>query len=142
MALIINSKMMIKDLSNRILGDRDLQKIIGTLLRIGVVSASIIAFIGGVIYLSVHGMESMPDYSKFHSEPAIYTTFSGIINGAFSFNARGIMQLGVVVLIMTPIMRIICSLFSFAIEKDRMYVVITFVVLCVILFSMFAGVKI
>jgi len=133
---------MIKDLSNRILGDRDLQKIIGTLLRIGVVSASIIALMGGIAYLSVHGMENMPDYSRFHSEPALYTTFSGIIDGAFSFNARGIIQLGVVVLIMTPIMRIICSLFSFAIEKDRMYVVITFVVLCVILFSMFAGVKI
>ncbi|WP_321436836.1 DUF1634 domain-containing protein [uncultured Bacteroides sp.] len=133
---------MIKDFSNRILGDRDLQRIIGTLLRIGVVSASIIALIGGVIYLSVHGMESMPDYSKFHNEAPIYTHLSGIISGVLSLNARSIMQLGVVVLIMTPIMRVICSLFSFGMEKDRMYVIITFVVLSIILFSMFTGMKI
>ena len=59
----------------------------------------------------------------------------------FSLDARGIMQLGAVVLIMTPILRVVCSLFSFAIEGDRLYVVITIVVLSVILFSMFSGVK-
>jgi Predicted membrane protein len=133
---------MIKDFSNRILGDRDLQRIIGTLLRIGVVTASIIALIGGVIYLFVHGMETMPDYGRFHNEAPIYTHLSGIISGVFSLDARSIMQLGVVVLIMTPIMRVFCSLFSFGLERDRMYVVITFIVLSIILFSMFSGMKI
>jgi len=131
-----------KNLSNRILGDRDMQKIIGTLLRIGVVSASVIALVGGVIYLFVHGMDIMPDYSKFHNEAPIYTHLSGIISGVLSLDARSIMQLGVVVLIMTPILRVVCSLFSFGIEKDRMYVVITFIVLSIILFSMFSGMKI
>ena len=133
---------MIKDFSNKILGDRDLQRIIGTLLRTGVVTASIIALIGGVIYLFVHGTEIMPDYSKFHNEAPMYTHLSGIINGVLSLDAHSIMQLGVVVLIMTPIMRVFCSLFSFAMERDRMYVVITFIVLSIILFSMFSGMKI
>jgi len=133
---------MIKDFSNKILGDRDLQRIIGTLLRIGVVTASIIALIGGVIYLFVHGMETMPDYGRFHNEAPIYTHLSGIISGVLSLDARSIMQLGVVVLIMTPIMRVFCSLFSFGLERDRMYVIITFVVLSIILFSMFTGMKI
>jgi Predicted membrane protein len=123
------------------LGDRDLQKIIGTLLRFGVVTASIIALIGGIIYLSVHGMEMRPVYNTFHGEPSAYTSFAGIMDKVFSLDARGIMQLGAVVLIMTPILRVVCSLFSFAIEGDRMYVVITLVVLSVILFSMFSGVK-
>jgi uncharacterized membrane protein len=131
-----------KDISGKILGDRDLQKIIGTLLRFGVVTASIIALIGGIIYLSVHGMEMRPVYNTFHGEPSAYTSLAGIMNKVFSLDARGIMQLGAVVLIMTPILRVVCSLFSFAIEGDRMYVVITLVVLSVILFSMFSGVKI
>ncbi|BEG98357.1 hypothetical protein BSYN_06220 [Bacteroides sedimenti] len=122
--------------------DRDIQKIIGKLLRLGVVSASIISLIGGIIYLSVHGMDSIPDYHKFHGQPETLTQIAGIIEKTFSLNARGIMQLGVVVLIMTPILRVFCSLFSFAIEKDRMYVVITFAVLSIILFSMFTGMKI
>nr|WP_320038933.1 DUF1634 domain-containing protein [uncultured Bacteroides sp.] len=130
-----------KDISGKILGDRDLQKIIGTLLRFGVVTASIIALIGGIIYLSVHGMEMRPVYSSFHGEPSAYTSFAGIMDKVFSLDARGIMQLGAVVLILTPILRVVCSLFSFAIEGDRMYVVITLVVLSVILFSMFSGVK-
>jgi Predicted membrane protein len=130
-----------KDISGKILGDRDLQKIIGTLLRFGVVTASIIALIGGIIYLSVHGMEMRPVYNTFHGEPSAYTSFAGIMDKVFSLDARGIMQLGAVVLIMTPILRVVCSLFSFAIEGDRMYVVITLVVLSVILFSMFSGVK-
>ena len=130
-----------KDISNRILGDRDLQKIIGTLLRFGVITASVIALIGGIIYLSVHGLESRPVYDTFTGEPSAYTSLTGIINKVLSLDARGIMQLGAVVLIMTPILRVVCSLFTFAIERDKMYVVITLVVLSVILFSMFTGVK-
>lgn len=133
---------MIKRFSTEYFRDRNIQKIIGTLLRLGVVSASIISLVGGVIYLSVHGLNTMPDYHEFHGQPEAYTQLSGIIEKAFSLNARGIMQLGVVVLILTPILRVVCSLFSFAIEKDRMYVVITLIVLCVILFSMFTGMKI
>lgn len=131
-----------KDISGKILGDRDLQKIIGTLLRFGVITASVIALLGGIIYLFVHGMEVRPAYNTFHGEPSAYTSLGGIINKVFSFDARGIMQLGTVVLIMTPILRVVCSLFSFAIERDRLYVVITLVVLSVILFSMFSGIKI
>ncbi len=130
-----------KDISDKILGDRDLQKIIGTLLRFGVITASVIALIGGIIYLFVHGMEIRPAYNTFHGEPLAYTNLGGIINKVFSLDARGIMQLGTVVLIMTPILRVVCSLFSFALERDRLYVVITLVVLSVILFSMFSGVK-
>lgn len=122
--------------------DKDIQQFIGNLLRVGVLLASAVALIGGVLYLSMHGMESRPDYHQFHNEPASYTHFMGIINGVFSGNAGAIMQLGVVILILTPIMRVVCSLFSFAIEKDKMYVVITLIVLCIILFSMFCGIKI
>ena len=49
-----------KDMSGKILGDRDLQKIIGTLLRFGVITASVIALLGGIIYLFVHGSITKP----------------------------------------------------------------------------------
>lgn len=122
--------------------DKDIQQFIGNLLRIGVLSASAIALIGGILYLVVHGMESRPDYHQFHSEPVAYTHIQGIFQGVLSGDAGAIMQLGVVVLILTPIMRVVCSLFSFILEKDKMYVFITTIVLCIILFSMFCGIKI
>lgn len=122
--------------------DKDIQQFIGSLLRIGVLSASAVALVGGILYLSMHGMESRPDYHEFHNQPAMYTHLTGILDGVLSGNAGAIMQLGVVVLILTPIMRVVCSLFSFAIEKDKMYVIITSIVLCIILFSMFCGIKI
>lgn len=122
--------------------DKDIQQFIGNLLRVGVLSASAIALIGGILYLSIHGLETRPDYHQFHNEPVAYTHLTGILNGVLSGNAGSIMQLGVVVLILTPIMRVACSLFSFAVEKDKMYVIITSIVLCIILFSMFCGIKI
>jgi uncharacterized membrane protein len=54
---------------------------------------------------------------------------------AFAFSSRGIMQLGILLLIATPIFRVAFSVFAFLAEKDRMYVIFTLIVLCVLLYS-------
>lgn len=122
--------------------DTDVEQIVGQLLRYGVFTASIVALVGGVIYIGTKGQSPMPSYHKFVGEGANFTSYSGIIKGALSFNAAGIIQLGVLLLIATPVLRIVFSLVGFALEKDRMYVCITLIVLAVITTSIFGGLKV
>ena len=122
--------------------DRDIEQMIGELLRYGVIISSIIVLIGGAIYLFGHGTAAMPEYHVFKGESAAYTSFTGIVTGVLAFNTKAIIQLGVVALIATPVLRIAFSLIAFALEKDRLYVFITCIVLCVMLFSIFGGLKI
>lgn len=118
-----------------LLGDKDIQQLIGKLLRYGVLTAGVITFIGGVFYLYQKG-QGIPNYTEFTGETLDYTTLSGILRGITTFNATEIIQFGVVVLIATPILRVLFSLFAFILEKDKLYILITLIVLSILTFSM------
>jgi uncharacterized membrane protein len=116
-----------------------MQDVIGHALRIGVVTACIVAIAGGIYYLIAHGLEPIPDYREFHSESASFTTARGIWEGVIHFHAKEWMQLGVVLLIFTPVMRVFLSLILFFKVKDWLYVGITALVLAIILGNMLEG---
>ncbi|NSL88705.1 DUF1634 domain-containing protein [Chitinophaga solisilvae] len=118
--------------------DKDIQQLIGKQLRIGVITSSIIVFIGGMIYLYRHGHE-IPDYRTFTGVREGLDNLPGILKGVLANQGRDIIQLGVVLLIATPIIRITLSVITFFLEKDYLYVVITLIVLSVITFSMLGG---
>jgi uncharacterized membrane protein len=120
------------------LSDRRLEAIIGNLLRAGVVIAAAITSIGGVIYLA-HSGESLAHYHLFHGEPADLRQVGGVLSDATSGDGPGIMQLGLLVLIATPVARVAFSLVAFAIQRDRLYVVVTLAVLGALSFSMAGG---
>ncbi|WP_114936952.1 DUF1634 domain-containing protein [Mucilaginibacter endophyticus] len=124
------------------LGDRDIELLVGRLLRTGVITASCIVLLGGILFLIQHGSALMPSYHRFNGEDNSFTTFGGIISSTLQFNAKGIVQFGVMVLIATPVLRIALSLLGFALEKDKLYVIITTIVLCVMLFSTIGGLKV
>ena len=139
---ITSKKVNMKKTDNVILQERDVEKTVGKLLRTGVFTACVVVLIGGILLLAQYGTGVMPDYRVFKGEGSEFITFDGIIKGLFTFKAMAIIQFGVLLLIITPILRIVFSLFAFAIEKDRLYVVITMIVLGIILFSTFSGLKI
>lgn len=118
----------------------DMRQAIGNALRIGVTAACTIAIISGIYYLIRHGGEPMPDYTTFTGEPASYTTLSGIIEGVFQLAAKDWIQLGVLVLMLTPIIRVVLSIVDFARQRDWLYVVITAIVLIVIIANSLEGV--
>lgn len=130
-----------KTTENKKITDYDMQQLIGQVLRYGVLISGCVAIIGGILYLWQKGT-GIPDYSTFNGEPAGYTSLTGIIKGLAHGSSTEIIQLGVVILIATPIVRIFFSLVSFMLEKDRLYVMITAIVLGIILFSMFGGLSI
>ena len=115
--------------------DKRIETILGNLLRAGVVFSAIIVFCGGVIYLARHG-RAPADYRVFQGEPSELRSLLGVVRDAMDFSGRGIIQLGLLFLIATPVARVIFSIWGFAAERDRMYVVFTVIVLAILIFSL------
>ena len=62
-----------------------------------------------------------------------------LFTGLLSLNAGSYLSLGLLVLIATPIIRVITSFISFLVEKDWRFAAITLVVLATVLVSIFLG---
>jgi len=118
--------------------DHRVEIFIGNLLRAGVVSAAFLVVLGGIIYLLRQGL-GLPEFKTFNGEPEELRHVGAIIKHAFSLHGRGLIQLGLLVLIATPIARVILSIFAFSRQRDRMYVVVTSIVLLVLCYSLFGG---
>jgi uncharacterized membrane protein len=118
--------------------DTDMQVVIGWVLRIGVILSICIVFFGGIIYLYRHG-QSIADYRVFKGIPDFVRTGSGILNGILTLRGRAIIQAGIVLLIATPIIRVVFSAIGFILEKDYLYTCITLLVLLIIFASMLSG---
>ena len=118
--------------------DYRIEVIVGNLLRTGVILAASVVLIGAVLYLWRHGHE-VPNYTAFHGEPESLKSPVEIWHGVMQLSARAIIQLGLLLLIATPVARVLFSAIAFAVERDGMYVVITLVVLTILLFSLFGS---
>jgi uncharacterized membrane protein len=115
--------------------DQRIEDILGNLLRAGVLLAALVVLVGAAIYLIRHG-RSPADYRIFRGEPAELRTIRGIFQAAFALEGRGVIQLGLLLLIATPVARVAFSVWGFAEEHDRMYVGFTLIVLSVLLYSL------
>jgi uncharacterized membrane protein len=115
--------------------DYQLEQIIGNLLRTGVIIAAAVVFIGGVFYLIQHAQDRA-DYHTFNSVPENLRTVPGVSHEALALHSKGIIQLGLLLLVLTPVARVAFSAVGFLFEGDRMYVVITLIVLAVLLYSL------
>ena len=114
--------------------DADLEKVLGNLLRYGVLTASLIVLAGGIVYLCRHGRQ-FPDYRQFKGEPDKMIQPRLLWQAVLRGEGRPLIQLGLLVLIATPIARIIFSIFGYLMEKDYLYTVLTAIVLLVILWN-------
>jgi uncharacterized membrane protein len=120
------------------ISDADIDQIIGNLLRVGVIVSSLIVMVGGGLYLARHGNE-LPNYHIFRGEPTQLRSVFGIIRVAFSYSGRGIIQFGLLLLIATPVMRVAVTVISFIIQRDKVYIGVTLIVLAVLVFSLAGG---
>lgn len=120
-------------------GEKDFQTIIGNLLRYGVWTSLSVAFIGGIVYLLHHGNE-LEDYSVFkENDRNIFEVITAVYQGVIQGRGEFIIFLGIVLLFLTPVFRVLLSLFSFFLEKDYLYVVITTIVIGIIVLSISFG---
>jgi len=114
--------------------DKDLEIIMGNLLRFGVLFSAIVVVTGAFIYLQQHSFDKSA-YTRFAGEPERLTEYKRIWQTAFQGRGRSIIQLGLLFLIATPIARIVFSIVGFVLEKDMLYAIITCIVLTVVLYG-------
>jgi uncharacterized membrane protein len=124
--------------ANLLKADQKMDAIMGVLLRSGVILAASIVLVGGILFVMRH-KTPVTDYHVFSGEPSNLRTISGIFADVKAFHARGLIQLGLLVLIATPVARVVFSLFAFLYQKDWKYVVFTAIVLALLLYSLFGG---
>ena len=115
--------------------DDRVQRVIGTLLRWGVLVAAAMVLAGGALYFGSCG-STIPDYKVFRGEPPELRVVTGIVREAVSLNPLGLIQFGLLLLIATPVARVTFSVAAFALQRDRTYVVVTLFVLAVVLLGL------
>jgi uncharacterized membrane protein len=118
--------------------DQRMDQIMAVLLRSGVLLSASLVFLGGIIYLSRHDLPAM-NYRVFQGEPPELRTVGAILHQAATFHGRGLIQLGLLILIATPVARVLFSVFAFIYERDWTYVAITMIVLALLSYSLFGG---
>ncbi len=111
-------------------GKLDLNRLVSVTLRTGVLTGAFLCLVGLTVW-AAGGFKS----ASFAPTSDIY---KAIVSG-WSGNLTGIVYLGVVALIATPIARVVISVAYFSAERDKRYVAITLVVLTMLLFALVSG---
>lgn len=117
------------------LTDRNLEIAIGRMLQAGVLLSGLVVLAGGILYL-LHATGPRPDYSHFHGVAEHLRIPWGIWHGAIHGDAESVIQLGLLLLIATPVARVIFAGVGFLIERDRLYFWVSAAVLAVLLYSL------
>jgi uncharacterized membrane protein len=108
--------------------DERLEIVIGNLLRVGVTLSAAVVAAGGFWYLAGSG-RAAPDYGQFRPD------VRGLGSLAVLPHAEGLILIGLLLLIATPVVRVVFALAGFTLERDRTYVIATLVVLAILLYS-------
>ena len=115
--------------------DQKTEELVGQLLRFGVTTAAVLVVAGAAIFLVRHGLQPA-NYRVFKGEPTDLREWRGIIQAAMHARGRGIIQLGLLVLLLTPVARVVFAAFAFGMERDWFYVAVSIFVFLVLLYSM------
>lgn len=113
------------------------QQLIGKLLRVGVLISMGVVALGGIIYLWFRH-HALADYSVF-KPTADFESIVLVFSGLSSFSPSTFIQVGIILLIFTPIARVLLATISFWFEKDYLYVAIGLIILTIISLSLAGG---
>jgi uncharacterized membrane protein len=112
--------------------DKRIDQIMGVLL------AAAIVLIGGLVFVARHHTPAT-NYRVFQGEPADLRTLRGILREAAGWHGRGLIQLGLLLLIATPVARVAFSVGAFLYERDWTYVLVSLLVLGLLFYSLLSG---
>ncbi|HTU16678.1 MAG TPA: DUF1634 domain-containing protein [Gemmataceae bacterium] len=115
------------------------EQVMGNLLRIGVIASAVMVFLGGLLYLIHEGRWPAPDLHEFHAQPEHLRSPAGILRESAALKPSSLIMLGLLLLIATPVARVIFSVAAFVLQRDYLYVFFTILVLSVLLYSLFSG---
>ena|SRR2546422_10191363 len=108
----------------------DLNRLLAYSLRIGVLVGAFLGLVGLMFWAS-RGFGPVDSING--------SNVSSLLASAITGNPAGIVYLGVIILIATPIFRVVVSVLFFTFEGDRKYVAITLLVLGMLVFALVSG---
>jgi uncharacterized membrane protein len=114
--------------------ENKMEPLIATVLSVGVISSSLVVAAGGAMLLAAHGA-SVIDIGTLHGEPMSLSYVSGIVSSAMALRPKAIIQLGLLILVATPIARVALSVLLFLKKGDYLYVGITGLVLAILILA-------
>jgi uncharacterized membrane protein len=120
------------------LTDERMELLMGRLLQTGVFVAAAVVAAGGLLYVVHHGTEHVA-YGTFRPRPLNLKHPLSVLTTLRRSGAAGVVDAGILILIATPICRVVLALVSFAIERDRLYVLVSTIVLAALLFGLLHG---
>ena len=118
--------------------DEKVDHFIGAILQAGVLASGLLVLAGGILY-AIHNGAAPVNYHVFQSERAAIQSVGPILTGAVHLDGRAIIQLGILLLIATPVARVLFSVAAFGLQRDRLYVPITLIVLAILVYGLFGG---
>lgn len=118
--------------------ERALDQLIGRLLQLGVLVAAAVVAIGGAALLAQHGA-APADFHTFRGASEPLRDIASIVRGVGRFDSRAIVQLGLVLLIATPVARVALTFVAFLVRRDRLYAALSFVVLSLLIYGLIWG---
>jgi uncharacterized membrane protein len=118
--------------------DERVERMLGTLLQSGVIISAVVVLVGGILYMLRYGRLPV-HYEKFVAERERLGSLAAVGRDALHGDGRAIIQCGLLLLIATPVARVLFSIIGFALEKDRLYVVLTLIVFFILIYSLFGG---
>ena len=113
----------------------DVEALLSRLLTLGVLTSAAISIFGAVLYLREYH-RAVVNLRVYEPQGVAFTSPAEIIHGAAQLEPLAVMQLGVLLLILTPVARVAFSLALFVIKRDWLYVVITLIVLAALAFGL------
>jgi uncharacterized membrane protein len=117
------------------MSDRRFEQLIGALLQVGVLLSAAVVLAGG-IWLLVECGGAGPHYEHFRPLDSALRTPGGVISSLRHPNPESLIQFGLLLLIATPVARVVLSLAAFVLQRDRVYLVVTLIVLAVLAYSL------
>ena len=124
--------------SRRRWSDQRIEAILGKLLRAGVILSAAIVLAGAVLYFVQNGGRA-PEFHVFHGVPGCTLGSMDLVAGVLGLRGQCVIMVGLLLLIATPVARVLFSAIAFALQGDRTYVMITLVVLGLLLASLLSG---
>jgi uncharacterized membrane protein len=121
--------------SRRALTEERFESAIANLLRLGVLASAALVGVGGLLYLWQHRANTV-NYSAFQLEPGNLRTLSGILASATRLRTDAMIQLGLVLLIFTPIARVALAALGFYLQRDHLYVLVSLMVFAILIVSL------
>lgn len=105
------------------------------ILTIGMLLSSCLVILGGTSFLIQHGSENI--LTQFIQSDLYHTNINMILNDVSGFSSIGIIELGILVLVATQIIRVAMLVCFYGITRDYWFSCISLFILIVLVYSFF-----